>query len=110
CSQQQHATVNSLLKQLRNLIFEPVAIEIHELPDSALNARRTVLTSEEADALIQAAGSHPVHIGRTTLNKRLLLESKQIQNRIGGMHTKIASSAAMIDPVVATDAYGASWE
>ncbi len=110
CSKAQHAAVNKTLSQIRNMIFEPVAIEVHELPDSALDSRRTVLSSQEADALIAAAGSHPIHSGRTTLHKRLLIESKQLQNRVEGLRSRVAQSAATVDPIISTDAYGASWE
>jgi len=110
CSAEQHAFVAKTLQQVRQLLFEPITIEVHELPASALSSRRTVITAQEADKLIAAAGPHPVHSGRTTLNNRVLIEPKELRNRVEDIRMRVATSASMVDPVVATDAYGSSWE
>lgn len=110
CSAEQHAFVAKTLQKIRHLLFEPITIEVHELPASALSSRRTVITAQEADKLVAAAGPHPVHVGRTTLNNRVLIEPKQLRNRVDDIRMRVASNASMVDPVLATDAHGASWD
>jgi hypothetical protein len=109
CDEAMHAKARSVLAKLRRLMFEPVRIELHELPGSALAGRGSVLSSEEADSLLFEAGEHRVLAGRANPRKPLLLEAKRTRNRISGLHMRVAQDAAAPDLALATDSYGPSW-
>ncbi len=109
CDEAMHTNIRGVLTRLRQLLFEPVLIEVHELPGAALGQHRSVLSAEEADALLTAADGHRVYAGRTDPRNPLLLESKRIQNRIAGMRMMVAQNAAAPDLALATDNYGSSW-
>lgn len=110
CDERQHKIIEGVTSRIRDLLFEPILIEVHELPSAALASRRTILSKEEAHAAIHAAGAHPTHIARTTMQRRALIESKQIHNRLSGLQTRVANNAAAVDPVVTTEALGSSWQ
>ena len=109
CNEAMHASVRSVLARLRGLLFEPVLVEVHELPGTSLGKYGSVLSAAEADALLAEAGAHRVHVGRTDPRNPLLLEAKRIQNRIAGLHMLVAQNAAAPDLMLTTDNYGASW-
>lgn len=109
CSEEMHAKVRRVLAQLRQLLFGPLLVEVHELPGSTIDGQRSVLSADEADALLSKAGEHRVLAGRANAHKPLLLESKRIRNRIAGLHMRVAQDAVAPDLALATDTYGASW-
>lgn len=108
CTEAMHARVRSVLGQLRQLLFEPVLIEVHELPGAALG-ERSILTAEQADSLLAQAGEHRMHFGRANPRKPLLLESRRTQNRILGLNATVASDASALALDVAAGTFGASW-
>ncbi|MCA8952931.1 MAG: hypothetical protein KDE27_25700 [Planctomycetes bacterium] len=110
CDEQMHAQVRNALGKLRGLLFEPVLIEVHELPGSVLRQRSAVLSATEADALLAEVGEHRVHAGRANPRRPLLLESKRIENHVTGLKMLVAQNAAAPDLKVATDNYGSSWQ
>ncbi|MFO1078415.1 MAG: hypothetical protein U1E73_11895 [Planctomycetota bacterium] len=109
CDEQMHTQVRTVLSRLRRLLFEPVLVEVHELPASTLQKRGSVLSAEEVDALLSQAGEHRVFAGRTNPRMPLLLESKRIQNRIAGLKMLVAQNAKGPDLEVAAANHGASW-
>lgn len=109
CDEPMHARIRSLISKLRRLWFEPVLVEVHELPGAALAGHGSVLSSEEADLLLSKAGEHRVHAGRANLRMPLLLESNRAQNRIAGLHMRVAQDAVAPDLALATENNGSSW-
>lgn len=109
CDETMHANVRDVLAKLRRLLFEPVFVEVHELPGSALGKHGSVLSAEAADALLAQVGAHRLHAGRTDPRTPLLLESKRIRNRIAGMRMMVAQNASAPDLALATENHGTSW-
>ncbi|MCB9878193.1 MAG: hypothetical protein H6835_11395 [Planctomycetes bacterium] len=109
CDEEMHATARDVLTKLRRVLFEPVSVEVHEVPGSAIAGHAAVLSAAEADAMLGKVGQHRVHVGRADLRRPLLLESKRIQSRVAGMQVRVAQQAAAPDLHMATDVNGASW-
>jgi len=109
CGAKMHRQIDQALADIRAMLFETVLVEVHELPGAALEGRPSVLTPAMADGLLAQIGEHPVHFGRTSVRRALLLESKRTQNRIAGLGASVSQGAAAHRPMVATDAYGSSW-
>lgn len=109
CHQQQHVEVRRVLAELRRLTFEPLVVEVHELPGSVLAERGAVLSREQFDAVVAEAGAHRVHVGRANTRLPLLLESKHKYNQVAGVHVKVAQEASAPELDVRTVDAGASW-
>ncbi|MCB9883913.1 MAG: hypothetical protein H6838_00395 [Planctomycetes bacterium] len=109
CGEEMKAKVRSALAQIRQMLFESVLVEVHELPGSVLKGRRAVLTDAEADAMLAQVGEHRQHFGLTNPRKPLLLESRRTQNRVLGLDAKVATESSVLQLDVGAGCYGASW-
>ncbi|MEZ6036505.1 MAG: hypothetical protein R3F29_03420 [Planctomycetota bacterium] len=110
CDEQMHASVRDVLAKVRHMLFDPLVVEVHELPGAAIADHGAVLSAAEAEALLGKVGEHRVHVGRVDPQQPLLLESKRIRSRLAGMHMKVAQQAAIPDLAVTNEVYGASWQ
>lgn len=109
CDEGMHAQTRSVLSKIRRVLFEPVLVELHELPGSVLQDRSAVLSANAVTDLLAEAEEHGVLAGRANPRRPLLLESKRIQNRVASFSMVVAQDAATPDLGLAAENYGSTW-
>jgi hypothetical protein len=95
-----HDKLSAWIELCRQVFLEQITFELHVLPATILSGGRSVLSREEADALLRPVGPHPTFVSVTRIGQRTLLETNEAASMVMDYDVEVAQSAQIPDPKI----------